>query len=99
MAGFNLPPGVSVNDIPGNRPEDEAEEAFWSELDKKFAEKFPQYEEDIEYVFSHDLDEAVARYVEMARDMGYSKGYDDGVNDLGQAEYWQERQEDDRTES
>lgn len=23
MAGFNLPPGVSVNDIPGNRPEDD----------------------------------------------------------------------------
>ena len=23
MAGFNLPPGVNVSDIPGNRPEDE----------------------------------------------------------------------------
>jgi hypothetical protein len=23
MAGFNLPPGCSVNDIPGNRPEDD----------------------------------------------------------------------------
>ena len=24
MSGFNMPPGVSPSDIPGNRPEDEA---------------------------------------------------------------------------
>ena len=29
MTGFNLPPGCSVSDIPGNRPEDEAYEHFW----------------------------------------------------------------------
>ena len=28
----NLPPGVSVNMIPGNRPEDIAEEAYWDHL-------------------------------------------------------------------
>lgn len=28
MTGFNLPPGCSVRDLPGNRPEDEAAEAF-----------------------------------------------------------------------
>lgn len=26
MSGFNLPPGCSVSDIPGNRPEDGVEE-------------------------------------------------------------------------
>ena len=30
MTGFNLPPGCSVSDIPGNRPEDIAYEAFWT---------------------------------------------------------------------
>lgn len=28
----NLPPGVTLNMIPGNRPEDEAEERFWEAL-------------------------------------------------------------------
>jgi hypothetical protein len=26
MTGFNLPPGVNVSDLPGNRPEDEEHE-------------------------------------------------------------------------
>lgn len=28
MSGFNLPPGCSASDIPGNRPEDGAEETL-----------------------------------------------------------------------
>jgi len=34
MSGFNLPPGCSVNDIPGNRPEDGVAER----LEELFAE-------------------------------------------------------------
>lgn len=34
MAGFNLPPGVSVSDIPGNRPEDEAYDRLVQKLDE-----------------------------------------------------------------
>jgi len=49
MGGFNLPPGCSVSDIPGNRPEDgkwEAiEEAFWNN-DKNCSKKlFSKFEE------------------------------------------------------
>lgn len=32
MTGFNLPPGCSISDIPGNRPEDEAEEALYDAI-------------------------------------------------------------------
>lgn len=32
MGGYNLPPGCSVSDIPGNRPEDEAWEKLWDWL-------------------------------------------------------------------
>lgn len=32
MSGWNLPPGVSVGMIPGNRPEDDEAEAFWQAL-------------------------------------------------------------------
>jgi len=31
VSGFNMPPGVSPNDIPGNRPEDLEYEAFMEE--------------------------------------------------------------------
>jgi len=34
MAGFNLPPGCSVSDIPGNRPEDEKIEAAYDLIDE-----------------------------------------------------------------
>lgn len=39
MTGFNLPPGCNVSDIPGNRPEDLAEEAFWETVDERFIER------------------------------------------------------------
>lgn len=34
MTGFNMPPGCSVNDIPGNRPEDIEQEALMTEFYK-----------------------------------------------------------------
>ena len=38
----NLPPGVTVNMIPGNRAEDQANELFFEELEKKFSEEYAQ---------------------------------------------------------
>lgn len=65
---FNMPPGVSVNDIPGNRPEDLAEEAWWDKL----GELCPDVPEEV-----WD-DERVQKLVESARDLAYSTGYDEG---------------------
>lgn len=63
-----MPPGVSVNDIPGNRPEDLAEEAWW----EKLGELCPDVPEEV-----WD-DERVQKLVESARDLAYSTGFDEG---------------------
>ena len=34
MTGYNLPPGVSDSDLPGNRPEDEAWDEYWDGTDR-----------------------------------------------------------------
>lgn len=41
MAGFNLPPGCNVTDLPGNRPEEQAAEAFWDLAYEQFPESMP----------------------------------------------------------
>jgi hypothetical protein len=76
MPEFNMPPGVSVNDIPGNRPEDLAEEAWW----EKLGEICPDVPEEI-----WD-DERVQKLVESARDLAYSTGYQEGRADEQVAE-------------
>jgi hypothetical protein len=76
MPDFNMPPGVSVNDIPGNRPEDLAEEAWW----EKLGELCPDVPEEI-----WD-DERVQKLVESARDLAYSTGYQEGRADEQLAE-------------
>lgn len=80
MTGFNLPPGCEVHHIPGNRPEDEAEDAFWEALDQKMIETVgdDRYQElqaliDEQY----DVGELVRTYVGLARDLGYRQGEDD----------------------
>lgn len=69
----NLPPGVSMNMIPGNRPEDLDEEAFYEALFAKLEErKVPAGALD-------KLDEyPMTEVVEVARDLGYERGFADG---------------------
>lgn len=90
MTGFNLPPGVNTNMIPGNRPEDEAEEAFWTFLDEKFEREFPQHSKivtammtggNLELDPSEPMENAIYQYVIMARDIGYDRGLDDGKDE------------------
>jgi hypothetical protein len=69
----NLPPGVSTNMIPGNRPEDEAEERFWGLLEQKCDEKKIAVPADI-----WD-EEWFVRTVELATEMGFEEGYATGV--------------------
>lgn len=76
MTGFNLPPGVSVNDIPGNRPEDLAEEAWW----EKLGELCPDVPEAI-----WD-DEHVQKLVNVARDLAYAQGYGEATADRAMAD-------------
>lgn len=70
MTGYNLPPGVNVSDIPGNRPEDLAEEAWWDKL--------------IELAPDDHLpadwweDEGICALVGIVRDLAYTQGYKQG---------------------
>jgi len=76
MTGFNLPPGCSVNDIPGNRPEDIAEEAFWDILigrvEAEGGSGLPAGWYD---------DKAIVALIEVVRDMEYAQGFGDGRDD------------------
>jgi hypothetical protein len=88
MTGFNLPPGVNVSDIPGNRPEDLEEETFWEALDEKFLEgNFNEetLEKREEVLRLTEDNHFLQEYVNMARDMGYSKGYEEGQHDADMA--------------
>src|SRR6266566_905655 len=78
MSDFNLPPGVSVNDIPGNRPEDIAEELFWEEVDATFIRKYGEEGKKL-LMMLDDLDSSnlIIEYISVARDMGWIKGWDD----------------------
>jgi hypothetical protein len=64
----NLPPGVSERDIPGNRPEDEAEERFYEEVHKRLADvvetgPLGQFTDD------EDAEELVHQAIRVARDV------------------------------
>lgn len=71
MSNWGMPLGVSTNDIPGNRPEDIAEEKFWEVLSRLAPDdKLPEewYE-----------DEGIAELVKIAHDLGYEAGRADGI--------------------
>jgi len=96
MGGFNLPPGVSVSDIPGNRPEDIAEQAFWEELDLKFYNDHPEMAAKLQPVWDgHDqeLIDAVVKYAEIARTMGYTAGSNETAADESLAQAAKEEEE------
>jgi hypothetical protein len=91
MSNSNLPPGVSPNDIPGNRPEDLAEEAFWIELDNAFEIKYGKQGHDwLEWQEHADSDDLLFQYVTMARDVGYNRGYQDGGRDEAMSHSYRE---------
>jgi hypothetical protein len=77
--GWDLPPGVSLHHIPGNRPEDEEDEAFWNEMYKQFEQhnlEIPQEHEDSEWF---------TRAIEICRDMAFGRGYKQGADDFSWA--------------
>lgn len=69
MSGWNLPPGVTERMLPGNRPEDEAEEAWWEAFYDRSREVMA--DEEFERL---DSDGRLTRLIEIARDMGHDEG-------------------------
>jgi hypothetical protein len=76
MSYPDLPPGVTPSMIPGNRPEDEAEERFWEALAGRMG-----VEGNLAARAVYDQvgnDDNLAKVVELARDIGYERGMGDG---------------------
>jgi hypothetical protein len=82
MTGSNLPPGVSESMIPGNRPEDIAEEEFWENLESELQERYKLDVED-EY---WDAD-WFRTTVLMARELGEKYGFHEGMAEQATAEF------------
>jgi hypothetical protein len=68
MTPSNLPPGVTEGMIPGNRPEDEADEAFFDALSAR----------SVALGFDLPDDGQFEDALRAARDLGYDVGHDDG---------------------
>jgi hypothetical protein len=77
----NLPPGVTESMIPGNRPEDEAEEKFWELLYADLT---------IERLDAIEADEFFQRIIIKARDLAFNEGYEQGKADQALADAFQE---------
>jgi hypothetical protein len=68
MAGWNLPPGCSISDIPGNRPEDEAEEALYDAIYEAYG--------------CDSLDDATADRLVAVVKKAWADGYAQGQSDV-----------------
>jgi hypothetical protein len=83
--GWDLPPGCSTHDLPGNRPEDEAAEAFYDafyEIEEAARIAFPELGDT--YV------EALAEWMWKKAGEAYGKGYEKGIDDAGFAREFHE---------
>lgn len=83
-----LPPGVSVSMIPGNRPEDLAEEAFWEAWCEKMLEK-DYRQPDLDDFQENDFSVAA---VTVGRDLGYTQGMNEGRDDERMAQAYKEEE-------
>ncbi len=79
----NLPPGVSANMIPGNRPEDEEDEEFWEAFHSRIARDHKDESDTLDDRLANDpkLEAAVCRAILLGRDMGYAAGATDASID------------------
>lgn len=83
--GWDLPPGVRISDIPGNRPEDEAEDRFFDILAERWGKDWPDFSRELDELCerygNENLQDAIFQYALVARDIGYMQGYKEAQND------------------
>jgi hypothetical protein len=72
-----LPPGVSEGMIPGNRPEDLEDDAFFEALDAQLRREHPESAAVIDELWENHED-ALVDVARLARGLGYNSGYADG---------------------
>lgn len=65
--------------IPGNRPEDTADEEFFAAIENRIAKENPKIDDVLTRAFEDDdIAEAIMAYAAVARDLAYTNGYNDG---------------------
>jgi len=89
----NLPPGVSENMIPGNRPEDIAEEEFWDTALTKLEEKLGKDKMEIMSARMENWDETTQAFIEILRELSYTWGFNDGKMEADMARAMKEEEE------
>jgi hypothetical protein len=92
---MNLPPGVGVFDIPGNRPEDEQWELFIEEFYKRFKERYPDSFAKMESLFDDEEEffDVLADALTIAYEMGESAGFASGKLEAELDRYYEEVEE------
>lgn len=75
MTGFNLPPGVEVHHIPGNRPEDIERDNFFNRVQQMLEESIGSSRADhfFDYIDKGDWEEVLQEYVEIAAGLAAAK--------------------------
>jgi hypothetical protein len=90
---MNLPPGVGVFDIPGNRPEDEVWELFIEEFYKRFKEQYPSSFKRMESLLDDEFFDALGDALIIAYEMGESAGFSSGRLEAELDRYYEEVEE------
>lgn len=91
MTGYNLPPGVTEDMLPGNRPEDEEDERFWNALyealirtgrnrDPRTDRAVELMEADLSVGDGAALDLIVSEARRIAYDQGFAEGRDEAAS-------------------
>jgi hypothetical protein len=81
MAGFNLPPGCSDRDIPGNRPEDIVAERIYDSIYDAL--------EPLKLKDSEAFEQAVENIYKLIND-SFNLGYQEAINNVDEARHWDE---------
>jgi hypothetical protein len=82
MTGWNLPPGCEVHHIPGNRPEDLEDEAFWGAIEIKLSETQPTHLTEAQKVWDEDW---FITTINAVRDIAFTEGFYRGREETAEA--------------
>lgn len=78
--GWDLPPGCRTSDIPGNRPQDLADEAMYESIDKALSPVWKEHEEE-------NFVKAAENVAKLLND-AFEQGYRQCESDAAEARFW-----------
>jgi hypothetical protein len=84
MSGWNLPPGCSLSDIPGNRPEDIAHEKMCDEIETALNPLKP--------FWSDESVETVTKNIIELINKAFEQGYQQSTNDAKEAQFYKDNE-------